>query len=409
MVFGPKAPARRLACGPLAAWQHGDNGPLVVAIHGLVESSRYWRVVTERLRSDHRVVAADLLGFGRSPWPQLGYSVEAHADALATTLARVTGGEPALVLAHQAGVPVALAYASRYPGAVRGVVGLGTPWYRSTMEARRALRGPWWLSRWLVEHETRARLLCRTLCGGRPIVPRVARVFTSEVIPADVVEDAFLHHWESLSGTLRSCWTEADLPGRYHRLPVPFLALHGDDDVAVPVENLQDASGTRRWLGVEIVPGRGFNLALEDPDLVAGVVAETARRWAPKTGRRLAIERPAMPDELTVGEAAALARCHRRSVLSWVQQGAVDARRDGNRLIVDRSSLIRHLFGTDAPRAEQVLASAWLTAAEAAARLGVSHATLARFMAAGLPGHRIGGRRVFLVEEIDGWPRPRPA
>ena len=377
-----------------------------MAVHGLVESSRYWRSLTERLSHEHRVIAADLLGFGRSPWPQLGYTVESHADALATTLSRATASEPAVVVAHQAGVPIALAYAARHPEAVRGIIGLGTPWYRTTMEARRALRGPWWLSRWLVEHETRARLLCRTLCGGRPFVPRVARIFASDTIPADVVQDAFLHHWESLSGTLRSCWTEADLPERYHRLPVPFLALHGDDDVAVPVENLHDATATRPWLGVEVVPGRGFNLALEDPDLVAAAVTDTTRRWAPAPLR--AAPRPAPPNdvtvgEVTVGEAAALARCHRRSVLSWVQGGTVRARRQGNRLIVDRASLVAHLFGDAGPEAERVLASPWLTAADAGARLGVSHATIARLVSTGLPSHRVAGRRIFLGEEIDEW------
>ncbi len=399
-------PGRAVGTGPLAAWVHGEHGPLVVAVHGLVESSRYWHAVTGRLGREHRVLAADLLGFGRSPWPQLGYTVEAHADALAATLGPLTGGEPALVVAHQAGVPIALAYAARHPGAVRGIVGLGTPWYRTTMEARRALRGPWWLARWLVEHETRARLLCRTLCGGRPIVPRVARMFASDAIPAEVVHDAFLHHWESLSGTLRSCWTEAGLPERYRRLPVPFLALHGDDDVAVPVENLHDAAADRPWMGVEVVAGRGFNLALEDPDLVATAVAETARRWDAEPAR--ARLRPAPPGELTVAEAAALARCHRRSVLSWIQAGSVRARRQGNRLIVDRASLVRYLVGETGPRAEELLARPWATAADAAAHLGVSHATLARLLRAGLPSHRVAGRRIFLVEEIDGWRSTRP-
>ena len=374
-----------------------------MAVHGLAESSRYWNGVVGHLSADHRVIAVDLLGFGRSPWPELGYSVESHADAVAATMAAVTTGEPAAVLAHQAGVPIALAYARRQPGAVTGIIGLGTPWYRSAMEARRALRGPWWLSRWLVEHETRARLLCRTLCGGRPIVPRVARFFATESLPPDVVEDAFLHHWISLSGTLASCWTGAELPARYRSLPVPMLALHGDQDVAVPIENLHDASATRPELTVEEVAGRGFNLALEAPDIVAAAVGSvTAGRRRPvrRSSARLGV---APPGELTVGEAATLARCHRRSVLVWVEQGRVRARRAGNRLLVDRASLVEHVFGADTAVAERLMASSWLTTAEAAARLGVSHATLARWVDRGLPSYRVGGRRVFLPDDLATW------
>lgn len=396
---------RSLGRAPLAVWQQGDAGPLVVALHGLAESSRYWRPVASRLAVDHRVVTVDLLGFGRSPWPELGYTAEAHADAVASTVAAATGGEAATILAHQAGVPIALAYAHRHPAAVRGVVGLGTPWYRTPSEARRALRGPWWLSRWLVEHQSRARLLCRALCGGRPIVPRVARVFATDSLPADVVEDAFLHHWGSLSGTLDSCWTGASLPDRYARLPVALLALHGDDDVAVPVENLQDAATTRSWLGVEVVPGRGFNLALEAPDVVADAVAELARRPGPAASPAV---RPAPPMELPVADAARLGRVHRRTVLSWVEQGTVHARREGNRLLVQRASLVSHLFGGDEMLAERLGAEPWLSSADAAARLGVSHVTVARLADRGLRSYRVAGRRVFLATDLDAWQARRP-
>ncbi|CAN5635725.1 hypothetical protein BH20ACT2_BH20ACT2_01530 [soil metagenome] len=391
---------RSLGRAPLAAWQQGETGPLVVALHGLAESSRYWRPVALRLAVDHRVVTVDLLGFGRSPWPDLGYGAEAHADAVAATLVSATGGEPATILAHQAGVPIALAYAARRPDAVRGVVGLGTPWYRSRNEALRSLRGPWWLSRWMVEHQSRARLLCRALCGGRPMVPRIARVFATDTLPADVVEDAFLHHWGSLSGTLESCWTGAALPARYARLPVSLLALHGDDDVAVPVENLQDAAATRSWLGVEVVSGRGFNLALEAPDVVAGVVAELAHR----PGRsEIPSVRPAPPIELPVAEAARLGRVHRRTVLSWIEQDSVQARRQGNRLLVQRASLVAHLFRGDEALAHRLGAEQWLSASDAAARLGVSHATVARLADRGLRSYRVAGRRVFLATDLDAW------
>jgi excisionase family DNA binding protein len=418
-------PARRLP-GPLAAWSLGERGPLVVTVHGLAESSRYWTLPLSRLADDHRMVTVDLLGFGRSPWPDLGYSAEGHADALRATLdAAGLAGERAVVVGHQAGAAVALAYAGRYPDAVASVVALGTPWFRSPGEARRALRGPWWLSRWLVEHEDRARLLCLTLCGGRrPLVPRLARWFAPATMPAEVVEDAFLHTWRSLSGTLASCWIEASLPAMLgDRFAVPVLALHGDEDALVPVENLVDAAVTRPWLHVETLAGRGHNLAWDDPAAVAAIVDEAAQRLrrgsaghgslavpAPAPRRRLAVPGlvAAEGDEITVAEAARLARVERRTVIGWVAHGAVTARRSGNRLRVDRASLLRHVFGSDQPNAT-LLGSAWLSAAEAAARLGVGHATLARFAAAGLPSHRVAGRRVFLAAELDAWAQQRAA
>lgn len=401
----------------------------------------------------------DLLGFGRSPWPYLGYTTEGHADALARTLAMIgVLDQPAVVMAHQAGVAVALAHTSRQPAAVRAVVALGTPWYRSAQEARRGLRASWWLSRWLVEHEGQARRLCRTICGGRPVVARLARWFTPG-LPPEVREDAFLHHWASLSGTLQSCWIDAQLPQRYGSFPRPVLALHGDQDLCVPVENLEDAARDRPWLSVRLAEGHGHNLAWETPQLVSALVSEACDRVVSRTelavvatvaGEPIPAERaqaqpaqfrpaPAKPDkthpaqaqraqrtdgglgsearaaasarlldadELAVPQAAVLARVSRRTVLSWAESGAVDARREGPRFLLRTASLVAHVFGPDGP-SEELLSSPWLTQAEAASHLGISHATLARLTRADLPSHRVAGRRVYLQAEIEAWRRAR--
>ncbi len=433
----------------------GTSGPLVVALHGVAESSRYWGRVLDELAVDHRVLVFDLLGFGRSPWPHLGYTTEGHADALARTLDMIgVLDQPAVVMGHQAGVTVALAHTSRQPAAVRAVVALGTPWYRSAQEGRRGLRGPWWLSRWLVEHEGRARRLCQTICGGRPVVPRLARWFAPG-LPAEVREDAFLHHWESLSGTLQSCWIEAQLPERYGSFPRPVLALHGDQDLCVPVENLEDAAVGRPWLSVRLAQGHGHNLAWETPGLVSALVSEACDRAVLRTelavvtaaaGQPAGLERaglePAKVEaeptratpvpakrakktdaeaayrgpagmaglldahELTVAQAAVLTRVSRRTVLSWVESGAVEAREDGPRFALRTPSLLAHVFGANRP-SEELLSSPWLTQPEAASHLGISHATLARLTRADLPSHRVAGRRVYLKPEIEAWRRAR--
>ncbi|MGI8574648.1 MAG: helix-turn-helix domain-containing protein, partial [Egibacteraceae bacterium] len=281
---------------------------------------------------------------------------------------------------------------------------------RTPLEARRALRGPWWLTRWLVEHQGRARLLCKTLCGGRPVVPQVARLFATEHLPADVVEDAFLHHWDSLSQTLASYWTGAELPERYRTFPRPVIALHGEDDVCVPVENLTDAAESRPWLTVETLPEEGFNVALTAPDAVAEVVAEAAHRAT--RPRPLSVVEGAADASaeglapLSVAEAAALARVSRRTVQTWVKAKVVAAERSGGRWRIDRGSLLAHLFGDETGEADRLLASPWLSTAEAASRLGVSHVTVARLVTRGLPSHRVAGRRVFLRAELDAWRAP---
>jgi pimeloyl-ACP methyl ester carboxylesterase len=57
------------------------EGPTVTVLHGYPSSSFDWRVVSEQLEGRHRVVAIDLLGFGRSekPWPHR-YSISEQTD-----------------------------------------------------------------------------------------------------------------------------------------------------------------------------------------------------------------------------------------------------------------------------------------------------------------------------------------
>lgn len=70
---------------PLYVDVRGGGGVPVVLVHGLLGSGRYWGGVSPLLEDAHWVVVPDLLGFGRSPWPEVAYTVEEHLRALATT------------------------------------------------------------------------------------------------------------------------------------------------------------------------------------------------------------------------------------------------------------------------------------------------------------------------------------
>ncbi len=46
--------------------EHADAGPAVVLVHGITEQRASWDPVRERLAAQHRVIALDLRGHGRS-------------------------------------------------------------------------------------------------------------------------------------------------------------------------------------------------------------------------------------------------------------------------------------------------------------------------------------------------------
>ena len=51
-------------------YRRAGSGPPVVLIHGMVNSSRHWEGVAQRLAGSYTVIAPDLIGHGDSATPR---------------------------------------------------------------------------------------------------------------------------------------------------------------------------------------------------------------------------------------------------------------------------------------------------------------------------------------------------
>jgi pimeloyl-ACP methyl ester carboxylesterase len=193
-------------CGPLAARRSGDRGTPVLLVHGLGGSSRSWGAGYDAtLAPRHRVVAPDLLGFGRSPRPDgAAYTVAQQADLLAECLAAAgADDEPAVVAAHSYGVAVAVTLLRRHPALVRGIVGVAPPLFRDSDHARaQMLRALTPVERVLAMDTPWARRACRAICCRRPrLASWLARSYRLE-LPEAIAVDGVLHSWTSYSRSL---------------------------------------------------------------------------------------------------------------------------------------------------------------------------------------------------------------
>ncbi|NUT38926.1 MAG: alpha/beta hydrolase [Thermoactinospora sp.] len=98
--------------------------PVRVYVHGLgAAAAPYFLEAASRPElAGHRSLFVDLLGFGTSDRPTgFGYSMEEHADTLATAL-RTAGVHAAQVVAHSMGGTIAVHLAERHPELVAELV-----------------------------------------------------------------------------------------------------------------------------------------------------------------------------------------------------------------------------------------------------------------------------------------------
>ena len=95
------------------------SGEPVVLLHCTAGSGRQWADVAEALRSDFRVIAPDLCGYGGTThWPGNGtFNLAVEADLVAALLDML--GKPAHIVGHSYGGAVALQFASRHPRYVK--------------------------------------------------------------------------------------------------------------------------------------------------------------------------------------------------------------------------------------------------------------------------------------------------
>jgi pimeloyl-ACP methyl ester carboxylesterase len=103
---------------------YGDEGPLLVYMHGLLIDSEINRGIADAVaESGHRVVLLDLLGHGRSDKPTHAseYRIDTYAQQVFALLDHL--GEPDAVLGGMSlGANVSLFAASQEPERVRGLV-----------------------------------------------------------------------------------------------------------------------------------------------------------------------------------------------------------------------------------------------------------------------------------------------
>lgn len=289
-VVGPvRRAVTTMPVPPLFSERRGDGTPALIFLHGLLASGRYWYPVVDHLAGvGHALYLVDLLGFGRSPWPDLAYTVDDHVAALqAWRVAAGLVGEPLVVVGHSLGALLALEWAARAP-AVRGAIAINLPVYRDPRQARRQLAQLSPLHRLTLMSRPLAHAACALMCATRPLARALAPLFAPQ-FPADVARDGALHTWPSLSGTLERCvFATTFAHVRELAAASPLALLHGGADETAPVQVVRElATGLPRARLLEVAGG-GHDLPLSHPEQVGRIIRECAAELSSDDARRRA-------------------------------------------------------------------------------------------------------------------------
>ncbi|PGH52093.1 alpha/beta fold hydrolase [Streptomyces sp. Ru87] len=231
----------------------GDQGPLLLCLHGIGSSSESFAAQLDGLSPVARVAAWDAPGYGRSPDPEHPLDLDGFADA-AAALIRERGG-PAHVVGASWGGVIAVRLATRHPGLVASLVladstrGSGT-----SAEKAAAMRA-------------RAGQLAED--GPRVFAGKRAPRLLSPLAPAELVRRAT----GIMAGAVRlpgyGCAAESmaatDLTRELGRITVPALVLCGEHDVITGVEESQIIAGAMPEGVFVIMSGAGHLAHQEQP------------------------------------------------------------------------------------------------------------------------------------------------
>ena len=253
------------------------TGKPVVFLHGvfLGASSYEWSKVYPHFAKDHEVIAPDLIGFGESERPDAAMDAGDYAESLAEFLREVFPGRPVTLVASGLTAGISLLLAARHPKLVsRLVLFLPTglkeagKWRAMGMMALSGMPG---INRFVYRNYlARAPFIRHWL--SRVALANPAKLSEEMVdILGTCAQQYGAEH--AILGFLRGRLA-FDIEKRLPDVMVPVHILWPDRVAGFPVSSGESICRKLAQGNLEVLPDCGLLAALENPELVAPVLAQ---------------------------------------------------------------------------------------------------------------------------------------
>ncbi|MEU6253262.1 alpha/beta hydrolase [Streptomyces sp. NPDC047043] len=288
--YAPPVPVRELVAvsadgARLHVEVHGpESAPAVVLAHGWTCSTAFWAAQIRDLAVDHRVIAYDQRGHGRSP-ASPACSTEALADDLEAVLeATLATGEKAVVVGHSMGGMTVMAAAAR-PGFqehAAAVLLCSTGSSRLVAESTVVPLRPGRFRTWLTQQILGSRA---PLGPVTPMARRILKYGTMGPGSAPHMVEACARIVHACPRKVRYAWSQVldllDLDHGVRELKVPTAVVAGTADrLTPPVHARALIAALPNCVGSTELPGVGHMSPVEAPELVSGRIRELVTTYA---------------------------------------------------------------------------------------------------------------------------------
>ena len=284
--YAPPAAARELTAlsadgARLHVEVHGPDGaPAVVLAHGWTCSTAFWAAQIRELSADHRVIAYDQRGHGRTP-ASPACSTEALADDLEAVLTATLGpGERAVIAGHSMGGMTVMAAATRpaFRAHAAAVLLCSTGSSRLVAESTVLPLRPGRLRTWLTGRVLGSRA---PLGPVTPLARRILRYATMGPASAPDMVEACARIVHACPRAVRHSWSHVldrlDLDDGVRQLRVPVEIVAGAADrLTPPVHARAIAAALPDCVGVTELPGVGHMTPVEAPGQVTRRIRDLA-------------------------------------------------------------------------------------------------------------------------------------
>ncbi|MEU0970852.1 alpha/beta hydrolase [Streptomyces sp. NPDC005917] len=300
--YAPPAPARELTAvsadgARLHVEVHGpEKAPTVVLSHGWTCSTAFWAAQIRELATDHRVIAYDQRGHGRSP-ASPACTTQALADDLEAVLGHTLArGERAVIVGHSMGGMSVMAASARprFREHAAAVLLCSTGSSRLVAEARVIPLRAGAVRTWLT---TRVLASRAPLGPVTPVALSILKYATMGAGSAPHMVEACARIVHACPRTVRHAWAlvlaHLDLEGGVRELRAPTAVISGASDRLTPPAHARAlAAALPHSLGLTELPGMGHMTPVEAPELVNGKIRELVTAYVTDTPGRAGAEAP---------------------------------------------------------------------------------------------------------------------